>query len=198
MTSHRHINQQRHTNRVDDDLLLDAARDCVLAIGVSRTTLTEVARRANVSRMTLYRRFPDVRSLHAALMTREFSGLLTATPVDAPTARERLVRGVLAGVELLVGNPVMRAVLDLEPELIMPYVVRRIGGTQRLTEEHLRVEVKAGHADGSIRVGDVDVQVRALLLVAQSFVLSLVPATSDVDRTALLAELAKLLDGALR
>jgi AcrR family transcriptional regulator len=191
------MTSQRHTNRVDDDTLLDAARACVLTIGVSRTTLTEVARRAEVSRMTLYRRFPDVRSLLAALMTREFSGLLTTTPVDAPTARERLVRGVITGIKALVANPIMQGILDLEPELLLPYVVQRLGSTQRLVEEYLRVEVKAGHADGSIREADVPTQVRALLLVIQSFVLSLRPATSDVDSEDLLAELARLLDGAL-
>ncbi|TCO58204.1 TetR/AcrR family transcriptional regulator [Actinocrispum wychmicini] len=196
MTSHRH-SKQGHHNRVGDQLLLDVARDCVLTIGVSRTTLTEVARRAGVSRMTLYRRFPDARSLIAALMTREFSGLLSATPVAAPTARERLVGSVVEGVRALVANPIMRAVLDLEPELITPYVVQRLGSTQRLAEEYLRVEVMAGHADGSIRRADVPAQARALLLVVQSFVLSMRPASSDVDSEDLLAELAKILDGAL-
>ena len=33
--------------------------------GVRRTTLTDVARRAGVSRMTIYRRWPDVRTLVA-------------------------------------------------------------------------------------------------------------------------------------
>lgn len=191
------MTSQRHTNRVDGDLLLDVARDCVLTLGVGRTTLTEVARRAGVSRMTLYRRFPDARSLIAALMTREFGGLLTTSPVPAPTARERLVLGVVEAVRVLVANPIMRAVLDLEPELIMPYVVQRLGSTQRLAEEYLRVEVKAGHADGSIRLADVPTQVRALLLVVQSFVLSFQPAVADVDSNDLLAELATLLDGAL-
>ena len=46
-----------------DDAVLDAARDCVLGYGVRRTTLTDVARRAGVSRMTVYRRWPDVQSL---------------------------------------------------------------------------------------------------------------------------------------
>ena len=52
---------QRHTSVVDEqDRVLDAARACVLAVGVRRTTVTDVARRAGVSRMTLYRRFPDL------------------------------------------------------------------------------------------------------------------------------------------
>jgi AcrR family transcriptional regulator len=198
MTSQRHTNQ-RHSNRVDDDVLLDAARTCVLAIGVGRTTLTEVARRAQVSRMTLYRRFPDVRSLIAALMTREFGGLLAemSLALTGPTARERLVTGIVAGVRGLVGNPIMRAALDLEPELIMPYVVQRLGSTQKLAEQFMADLIKAGHDDGSIRPGDVLVQSRALLLVVQSFVLSLRPASSDVDGDALLVELGRLLDGAL-
>ena len=53
------------------DPVLDAAREVVLAVGVRRTTLTEVARRAGLSRMTIYRRWPDVRALVADLMTRE-------------------------------------------------------------------------------------------------------------------------------
>ncbi|HST43382.1 MAG TPA: helix-turn-helix domain-containing protein, partial [Conexibacter sp.] len=61
---------------VEDDALLDATRACVLAVGVRRTTVTDVARRAGVSRMTLYRRYPDVTSLIQALMTREFSAII--------------------------------------------------------------------------------------------------------------------------
>nr|MDT0664439.1 helix-turn-helix domain-containing protein [Micromonospora sp. DSM 115978] len=43
--------------------MLDAAEASLLAVGVRRTTLTDVARRAGVSRMTLYRRWPDLRTL---------------------------------------------------------------------------------------------------------------------------------------
>lgn len=193
------MTSQRHSYRVDDDVLLAAARDCVLAIGVGRTTLTEVARRAQVSRMTLYRRFPDVRSLLAALMTREFGGLLAgvSAALTGPTARERLVTGLVTGVRELVDNPILRAALDLEPELLLPYVVQRLGSTQRLTEQFIAAQLADGHQDGSVRVADVSVQTRAVLLTVQSYVLSMRPATADVDSAALLAELAAQLDGAL-
>ena len=58
--------------------MLDAARECVLAVGVRRTTFSDVARRAGVSRMTLYRRFGDLEALLSALMTREFGRLVAA------------------------------------------------------------------------------------------------------------------------
>ncbi|GAA3993011.1 TetR/AcrR family transcriptional regulator [Allokutzneria multivorans] len=214
-------------NRVHDDTVLDAARDCVLALGVRRTTLSEVARRAGVSRMTLYRRFPDVTSLLAALMTREFGTLLTAvaTPnapndplravnalngsfsaLDAPNdpfrdnaehTRRRLVAGVVAGVRGLSASPLLRSVLEVDPQLLIPYVFERLGSTQRIAEQFLHDQVLAGHADGSIRRGDTSAQVRMLLLIAQTVVLSLRPATSDVDEDALFAELAHTLDAAL-
>src|ERR1700709_2531162 len=55
-----------------EDAYLDAARGAILAVGWSRTTLTDIARRAGVSRMTLYRRWPDTQTLLADLMTREW------------------------------------------------------------------------------------------------------------------------------
>lgn len=195
---------KRHTSpvtRVDDRVLLDAARACVLEQGVRRTTLTDVARRAQVSRMTLYRRHPDVRSLLAALMTREFGELLTraaASVADGPTARDRLVRGAVAGVRAVSADPVMRTVLDRDGALVLPYVVERLGSTQKIAEAYLVGQLTAGHADGSIRRSDTAAQARALLLTVQSFVLSLAPATADVPADTLLTELTHLLDAALR
>jgi len=198
------MTSQRHTTastRLNDDLLLDAARECVLDVGVRRTTLSSVARAAGVSRMTLYRRFPGVGSLPAALMTREFGALLTETGKAAlPTAsaRERLVAAAVDSVCALAVNPLMRTVLDRDAELMLPYLVHRIGGVQRIAEQFVREHLIAGHQDGSIRRADPAVQARALFLVAQSFVFSLRPATADVDRAALIGELTHLLDATLR
>ncbi len=193
-------NRQTAT-RVADDVLLDAARTCVLAVGVRRTTLAEIARTARVSRMTVYRRFPDVRSVLAALMTREFSGLLrTASEegADAAHNRERLVTIASAGVRGLSADPLFRTLLDVDPELVLPYIVERLGATQRFAEQVLYQLLEAGHRDGSIRQAPVDVQARSVLLLVQSFAFSLRPATVDVDEAALLAEFTHMLDAALR
>ena len=182
-------------------MLLDAARECVLEVGVRRTTLSSVARAAGVSRMTLYRRFPDVRSLLAALMTREFGALLASVDKasrPSATGRERLVAAAVDSVCALAVNPLMRTVLDRDAELMLPYLVQRIGGVQRIAEQFLREQLIAGHQDGSIRRADPNVQARALFLVAQSFVFSMRPATGDVDRASLIAELTHLLDATLR
>ncbi|HEV2781706.1 MAG TPA: TetR/AcrR family transcriptional regulator [Actinophytocola sp.] len=194
---------KRHTvaspSRVDDDVLLDAARACVLDTGVRRTTLSSVARAAGVSRMTLYRHFPDVRSLLAALMTREFGALLARVDdTSGGSARQRVVAATVDSVCALVVDPLLRAVLDRDAELMLPYLVERIGGVQRIAEEFLRAQLIAGHQDGSVRRADPAAQARAIFLVAQSFVFSMRPATADVDRAALIGELTRLVEGALR
>ncbi|KAA9149275.1 TetR/AcrR family transcriptional regulator [Amycolatopsis acidicola] len=192
---------RRTTARVADDLLLDAARRCVLTVGLRRATLAEIARTAKVSRMTLYRRFPDVRSVLSALMTREFGALLheaSAAAAGAQTARQRLVHSAVAAVRLLNDDELMRTVIDVDTELLLPYIVDRLGGTQRVGEQVIKAHLDAGKQDGSIRGGDPAVQARAVLLVVQSFVLSLRAATADVDGKALLAEMSHHLDAALR
>ncbi|MEV0070032.1 MULTISPECIES: TetR/AcrR family transcriptional regulator [unclassified Amycolatopsis] len=187
--------------RVADDVLLDAARECVLAVGVRRTTLAEIARTARVSRMTVYRRFPDVRSVLAALMTREFSGLLqhaSHAGDDAANTRERLVLIAAAGVSALAADPLFRTLLDVDPELVLPYIVERLGATQIFAEQVLRQLLEAGHRDGSVRQAEVTAQARSILLVVQSFAFSLRPATADLDEQALLDEFRYLVDAALK
>ncbi|OZM70596.1 TetR family transcriptional regulator [Amycolatopsis antarctica] len=189
--------------RVADDTLLDAARDCVLAAGVRRTTLAEIARTAKVSRMTLYRRFPDVTSVLAALMTREFGALVQRVSLAgdaASTMRERIVHSGVATVRALAADPLMRTVLDVDADLILPYIVQRLGSTQRLAEQVITGMLHQGQADGSVRLGEPRAQARSLLLVIQSFVFSLRAATTGTDPVPeedLLTELAHVLDAAL-
>src|SRR3954471_4773689 len=114
------------------DTVLDAARDCVLAVGVRRTTLTDVARRAGVSRMTIYRRWPDVRSLVADLMTREWAGVVAdvAPPADGAPVRPQAVEALVAGVAALRRHPLFHKILDVDPEVLLPYLLQRRGTTQ--------------------------------------------------------------------
>lgn len=198
MTSIRHTSSP---NRVADDVLLDAALTCVLAVGVRRTTLSDVARTASVSRMTLYRRFPDVRGMLSALITREFGKILAEANRAAAreaTARGQLVVASVHTIRALADNPLMHAVIDRDGEMLLPYIMERIGTSQRMTEEFLRAQLAAGRRDGSIRVADPAVQARTIFLLLQPYAFTIRPSTSDLSLDALLAELARILDAALR
>src|SRR3954468_18191905 len=129
------------------DPVLDAARECVLAVGVRRTTFSDVARRAGVSRMTLYRRFGDLEALLSALMTREFGGLVSEAREHAselPTPRERVVATVVHGARALASDPLFGRLVDLDPELLLPYVTVRLGGVQRIAVAGTAQELQAG------------------------------------------------------
>ena len=122
MTSLRHNTDETRPGTA----YLDAARDCILDVGWRRTTLTEVARRAGVSRMTIYRTWADMPQLLSDLMTREWGGVvadaLADEDPDTPTV-ERLVGDIVGTVRRLRENELFVRIVDLDPELILPYLL---------------------------------------------------------------------------
>jgi AcrR family transcriptional regulator len=181
---------QRH-----EDPVLDAAKACVLAVGVRRTTMTDVARRAGVSRMTLYRRFPDVTSIIQELMTREFAELIEqGRATTGADERERMVRSALDGVRALAAHPLFERLLDVDPELLLPYFTSRVGTFQAMLREAMAAQIAAGIAEGSIREGDPAVMAGTLELALRGYVF----AARAEDPARDLDELARLIDGWLR
>lgn len=145
----------RPANAVDDDLILDAARDLMSTIGIRRTTMADVARTAQVSRATLYRRYPNVQALAAAVTTREFVAALASVGLfDGATGRETLTRTVVHVTSSARSHPLLRRIVELDPEFFMPYLLHRTGRTSRAQLEAITAGVAAGQADGSIREGD--------------------------------------------
>ncbi len=186
------------TRGAGDDALLDAARASIVALGWRRSTLTAVARRAGVSRMTIYRRWPDMQSLVADLMTREWSGLAGEPPTTG-SARERLAVGVAATVAALRGNELFRTIVEVDPELLLPYLLQRRGRTQDALLARLEAGIVEGRADGSVRAGDPALLARSVLLAAYGFAFS-APTMADErhDVDSLDAELRRLVEGYLR
>jgi AcrR family transcriptional regulator len=152
------------------DSYLDAARDALLDLGWSRTTLTEIARRAGVSRMTLYRAWPDMTSLLADLMTREWAQVLTVS--TAEDRRVRVVESVIGSVHALRANDMFVRILELDPERLLPYLIERSGRVQDLLIGFLAEGIREGQAVGEIRAGDPETIASAILLQAQGFALS--------------------------
>ena len=172
MTSLRHNQDPRDAAR---DAYLDAARDCILDVGWRRTTLTEVARRAGVSRMTIYRTWADMPQLLSDLMTREWGGVVAAALAeedpDTPTV-ERLVGDIVGTVQRLRENELFLRIVDLDPELILPYLFSRRGRSQDAILELTVAALREAQAAGEARAGNPELMARAMLLAAHGFVLS--------------------------
>ena len=184
-----------------DAAILDAAAECVLAFGVRRTSLTAVARRASVSRPTVYRRWPDLTALVADVMTRQWTAAFAAAVPDRSdfaTAREFAVTAIVAVVRALRVHPLLVKIIDVDPELLQPYIFDRLGTGQRRALEFLTVQVADGQADGSVRSGEPATLALTVLLAAQSFVFcGRVAAGGRGGPDAADAELAVLVDSYL-
>lgn len=190
MASHRH----------SDAAVLAAARECIASIGVRRTTVADVARRAGASRMTVYRLFPDAQTLWSELLTRELNDVLAAAEASAaelPTARQRLVAAAATAARRISADPMVRKVLEVEPELLVPYVTGRLGQSQRLVVAALRRHLEDGFADGSIRPVDADTAAYLLQLLCSALVLTSRVTEREADADAVIDAAAAMMDGFL-
>jgi AcrR family transcriptional regulator len=187
-----------------ENAILDAAAECVLAFGMRRTSLSDVARRAGVSRPTVYRRWPDRQALVADLMTRELAAVFTAAmkgdgeaggePDRPGQVRAHAVGQFLAAAAGLRAHPLLTKIIEVDPELLQPYIFDRLGTSQRMALQFVAGRIRAGQRDGSVRTGDVTAMSATVLLSIQSLVLSARTTASVVSTAQLDAEAAMLLD----
>lgn len=179
------------------DEVLDAVAASVRDLGVRRTTMAEIARRAGLSRSTIYRHFADVTEATAALLTGELVRLLgdaIEDPDPEVTARERLVTQALHLARTVRDDPLIERILALDAELVVPYVVQRLGSSQRAILDVIVEEVRTGQREGSIRDGDPRAIAMTVFLVGQAFVLSSAIVEAELGRERALAELATTLE----
>jgi AcrR family transcriptional regulator len=107
------------------ETILDAALQEFLAYGLRRTNVDVVAKRAGVSRATLYRRFDGKDALVQAVLIREcrrfFTSIVAATG-HLSTVEERLVEGFVVGVRYAREDPLMNRLMASDPEALLPYL----------------------------------------------------------------------------
>ena len=157
MTSTRHKGpDSARPPEVGIDPLLQAAREAILAVGWSRTTLTDIARRAGVSRMTLYRRWPDMGSLLGDLMTQEWTSLVVISTGSGSHLGD-LTRSVIASIDAIRSNDLFARIIELDPDLLLPYLLERSGRSQEYVVTLLADQIRAGQRAGDIRSGQTRV-----------------------------------------
>jgi AcrR family transcriptional regulator len=187
----------RNSAQSVEDRILDAAAACVVAYGVERMTLTEIARRARVSRPTIYRRWPDIRWVLAELLTVRIAGVLDEVP-SRGVGREALVERIVAVAEHLRGDEVIMSVLYRAPNVAMVYITERLGTSQQIIIDALSHAIKLGQDEGSVRSGEPRQLAAMCLLITQSAIQSAQMVASILDADELAIELAHSLNGYLK
>jgi len=170
---------------------LDAAREVIIDLGWRRTTLTEVANRAGVSRMTIYRHWDDRERLLADLMTREWAEILsrTAAATAADDSLEGLVDLMLDMTAGLRRSPLLKRIIELDAEMLLPYILERAGRSQKALLGMLTPQIQRVQEAGEMRSGDPEVIARTMLLMLEGMLLSIdTMKTRTISRAKLTAE----------
>lgn len=106
--------------------LLDATLRLVSRWGVTKTSMTDIAREAGVSRATVYRVFPRGKQhLFGALARRELADAVDEVRAafhHGQDLADAITRSLVVAARHLDDHPAARRVLDEEPELVLPYL----------------------------------------------------------------------------
>lgn len=150
------------------DELLDRVAAAALAqfaeFGIRRSTIDDVARRAGVSRVTVFRRFETKQRLVEVVVAREVRrGMaeLTRTWEGGESLEERVLNGLSFTVGFVRGHPLFDRLLRSEPEVLLPLLTVDGGPVlalyTSLIAALLRSEIQAGRAttDDPDRVAEV-------------------------------------------
>lgn len=153
--------------------ILQATVDAAAVHGVTRLSVLDVAKRAGLSRPTLYKHFPSKEVLVAAAVQREAATMAEVVRsvvdgIDDPQAA--LEAGVLAALHLVREHPLLDRVVRTEPEVLVPLLTTDaspVMGALRLPVEAMVVS-KYPALDQVARRRVADLLVRLLISYALS------------------------------
>lgn len=177
--------------------MLDAAVELIAVRGSGGVTVAEVARKAGVSRPTVYRRWASADEIVRAALLRATVSLIEQFPEPA-RSRSDIVRDVMRFSELFRADPLYGRLLDREPEVFTRYTLQRIGQSQRVILQWLATAIGLAQQGGSVRAGTPSDLAVMLLLIAQSAILSHNTVSALIDEPHWSSELWHALDGHLR
>ncbi|MBW8484426.1 TetR/AcrR family transcriptional regulator [Actinomadura parmotrematis] len=174
--------------------ILKAAYEQFCRVGIQRSTMEDVARRAGVSRITVYRRFSTKDALVEQVVRQEFRRYFDRFLVEiarAETAADRVVLGFVSSLRAIRDNPLIGGLMETEPDLLVPSMVSDGGWTvatvRRFVAGQLRAEQHAGTVAAEL---DVDIVAEMMVRVSASF-LAIPSHLIDLDDEAELAAIAR-------
>jgi TetR/AcrR family transcriptional regulator, repressor for uid operon len=157
------------------DRVAAAALDEFAEHGIRRTSMEDVARRAGVSRMTVFRRFASKQRLVEVVITREVHRGMQELDLlweGAETLEDRLVAGFEFAGRYVRGHPLFDRLLRSEPEVLLPPLTLDGGPVlelyRSLIANRLQAEVNAGRA----RTADIDGVAEVIARLAISLLLT--------------------------
>lgn len=188
-----------------DEAIVDAARESIMSVGLRRTSIAEIARKAGVSRPTVYRRYADLDELANEVITREFLRVLAELREMPGDARARIVARFRIILSRLSNGEFFLNLAETDPERIVRAIIRPKGSSeQSIITEFILPGIVHGQEDGSVRECDPEVLANNVFMVMQSAVLMCsnmlreTPDGGDAATEAAVGEVTEMVDRYLR
>jgi AcrR family transcriptional regulator len=154
--------------------ILDAALALSAASGVRNLTMDDVASRAGVGRMTVYRRFGDKSRLVEALGVREarrcLAQLDAAANPDDPI-EDQVAEGLVTSLRIAREHPLLNRLARHEPEAVLGVFLVDDSAVFRMARLFLAERLRASQRAGVLGPVDADEAAELLVRLAISFVL---------------------------
>lgn len=139
--------------------------------GLRRTTMDDVARRAGLSRATLYRHFDSKDAVVQAVILAEaerFFARLDVALDGLASSEERVVEGFAFALDYIRRHALLHKLLRTEPEALLPYL---LGDSQLIPIATEAVAVRVP-ANGSVKPRDARSAAELLVRLVLSLALS--------------------------
>lgn len=156
------------------DTFLDAAARCFARHGIRRTSVPDIAQEASTSRTSVYRHLGTVDEAATLLLARDLHRLLIGLTealqdADGPDSVIRLICGVVCFCQ---EHPVLKKVLNDEPELITPLITSQFHSINDRASAVFVPVLDTAMEHGMIRRADARVLTEFLVRVTMSILLS--------------------------
>ncbi len=128
----------QQTPTTDSDPILLAAEECFAQFGIAKTTMEDVARAANLSRATVYRRYSDRESLIMACVLRRSRlniGPARSYIANCPTLEQKIVEGMCHNINRGRRDPLVRRLVSPEEMMLSTTLLWRSGAAVEMTYE---------------------------------------------------------------
>nr|WP_245673010.1 TetR/AcrR family transcriptional regulator [Aldersonia kunmingensis] len=174
--------------------ILDAAFEVFCKWGIQRASVAQVAQRAGVTRITVYRKFESKDALVEEVLLREFRRyfLQFLTDIDeADTAADRVVLGFVGSLRAISGNPLIGGLLESEPGLFVGTLISDHGRTLAAVTQFVAGQLAQEQEAGNVSA-DIDIELVAEMMVRISASFLTVPSPRvDMHDDAQLASIAR-------
>lgn len=107
--------------------ILDAALELLARVGIRRTSINDVARRAGVARATVFRKFATKEDLVRAVALREAARVMSETQAalaETENVDERLTEAFVRTFKAARKHPLITGLLEVEPETVVELLTK--------------------------------------------------------------------------